>query len=57
MRTLHSCLCWNTDAHKPLRFIEDPMPEQAKILAAVGLKIASGVLQSIGAESYVITSG
>ncbi len=49
MRTLHSCLCWNTDAHKPQRIIEDPTPEQAKILAALGFKIASGVLQPIGA--------
>jgi transposase len=48
MRTLHSCLCWNNDAHKPQRFIEDPTPEQAEILAAVGFEIASGVLQPIG---------
>ena len=44
MRTLHSCLCWNTDAHKPQRIIEDPTPEQAEILAALGFKIASGGL-------------
>ena len=49
VRTLHSCLCWNSDARKPQRLIEDPTPEQAEILAAVGFKIASGVLQPIGA--------
>jgi hypothetical protein len=49
MRTLDSCLCWNSRARKPQRLIEEPMLEQAEVLAAVGLKIDGGVLQPIGA--------
>jgi transposase len=38
MRNLHSCLCWNGEKEKALRLIEEPSPEQAKILAAFDTK-------------------
>ena len=48
MRTLHSCLYWNSKkAMKPLRRIEDPTPEQAAILQAFGFQVVKGVLQTI----------
>jgi transposase len=49
MRELHSSLCWNGDSRKPQRIIEDPGPEQAEILAALGFKIDCGVLQPASA--------
>jgi transposase len=47
MRNLHSCLCWNGEKEKALRMIEEPSPEQAKILAAFGYEVTRGVLQKI----------
>jgi predicted NAD/FAD-binding protein len=47
MRNLHSCLCWNGEKEKALRLIEEPSPEQARILAAFGYQVARGVLQTI----------
>lgn len=49
MRELHSSLLWNNDERKPQRIIEEPSPEQARILAALGYKIDSGVLQTASA--------
>jgi hypothetical protein len=49
MRTLHSCVCWNSYARKPHRLIKDPTPEQVEILAAVAFKTATRLLQPIGA--------
>ena len=45
MRNLHSCLCWNGEKEKALRMIEEPSPEQAKIMAAFGYEVTRGVLQ------------
>ena len=45
MRNLRSCLCWNGEKENALRMIEEPSPEQAKILAAFGYEVARGVLQ------------
>ena len=45
MRNLHSCLCWNGEKEKALRLIEEPSPEQARILAAFGHEVVRGVLQ------------
>ncbi len=42
MRNLHSCLCWNGEKEKALRMIEEPSPEQAKILAAIGFEVTRG---------------
>ena len=48
MRTLHSCLYWNNkNTGTPQRRIEDPTPEQAAILQAVGFQVVKGVLQKI----------
>jgi hypothetical protein len=47
MRNLHSCLCWNGEKEKALRMIEEPSPEQAKIMAAFGYEVTRGVLQKI----------
>jgi transposase len=46
MRTLHSCLCWK--GKKVLRLLEEPSPEQAKILHAFGYEVKKGVLQKAG---------
>jgi transposase len=43
MRSLHSCLCW--EGKKVRRIIEEPSPEQAKILHAFGYEVKKGVLQ------------
>ena len=45
MRNLHSWRCWNGEKEKALRMIDEPSPEQAKILAAFGYEVARGVLQ------------
>ena len=47
MRHLASCLCWQGDKRKPVRMIEEPDSDQAKILKAFGYKIKNGVLQSL----------
>jgi transposase len=47
MRNLSSCLCWQGDQRKPFRMIEEPDPDQARILKAFGYKVQSGVLQSL----------
>jgi len=47
MRNLHSCLCSNGEKEKALRMIEEPSPEQAKIMAAFGYEVTRGVLQKI----------
>ncbi len=45
MRNLSSCMCWHNGQRKPVRMLEEPDPEQAEILAALGYEIKSGVLQ------------
>ena len=47
MRNPHSCRCWSGEKVKALRTIEEPSPEQSKILAAFGYEVARGVLQKI----------
>jgi transposase len=47
MRNLSSCLCWQGDKKKPFRMIEEPTPDQAKILKVFGYKVQKGVLQNI----------
>jgi type I restriction-modification system DNA methylase subunit len=47
MRNLHSCLCWNGEKEKAWRMIEEPRPDQARILAAFGYEVERGVLQKI----------
>ena len=48
MKNLHSCLCWKNKQRKPVRIIEQPTKEQAKILKAFDHKITpNGVLQAI----------
>lgn len=47
MRNLSSCLCWQGDKKKPFRMIEEPTPDQAKILKVFGYKVQKGVLQTI----------
>lgn len=47
MRNLSSCLYWQGDKKKPARMIEEPDPDQAKILQAFGYKIKEGVLQRL----------
>jgi transposase len=47
MRTLSSCLCWQSDKKKPFRMIEEPTPDQAEILKVFGYKVQKGVLQTI----------
>ena len=47
MRNLSSCLCWQGDKRKPFRMIEEPDPDQAKILKVFGYKVQSGVLQAL----------
>ena len=49
MRELHSSLCWSGTTRKAQRIIEEPAPEQAEILAALGFKVESGVLQPAAA--------
>jgi transposase len=49
MRKLHSCLCWSSEKRKPLRILEEPTEDQARILNAFDHKIVSGVLQEISA--------
>jgi hypothetical protein len=46
MRSLHSCLCW--EGKKVRRMIEEPSPDQAKILYAFGYEVKKGVLQKVG---------
>jgi transposase len=46
MRSLHSCLCW--EGKKIRRIIEEPSPDQAKILHAFGYEVKKGVLQKVG---------
>jgi transposase len=43
MRSLHSCLCW--EGKKVRRIIEEPSPDQVKILHAFGYEVKKGVLQ------------
>lgn len=45
MKHLHSCLCWSEMHEKPVRLLEEPTPEQARILRVFGRQISSGVLQ------------
>jgi predicted NAD/FAD-binding protein len=45
MRNLHSCLCWK--GRKVVRILEEPSPEQAKILHAFGYEVKKGVLQKV----------
>lgn len=47
MRNLHSCLCWNGEKEKAWRMIEEPTPDQARVLAAFGYEVERGVLQKI----------
>jgi len=47
MRNLSSCLCWQGDKKKPFRMIEEPTPDQARILKVFGYKVQKGVLQTI----------
>ena len=49
MRELHRSLCWSGGKRKAQRIIEEPDPEQAEILAALGFKVESGVLQPAAA--------
>ncbi len=44
MRNLASCLCWHSGKRKPTRMLEEPDPEQAAILAALGHQVENGVL-------------
>ena len=48
MKSLHSCLCWAKGKRDPSRIVEEPTEAQAQILAALGYKVTSGVLQKIG---------
>ena len=45
MKHLNSCLCWGEMQKKPVRLLEEPTPEQARILRVFGRQITSGVLQ------------
>jgi transposase len=47
MRNLHSCLCWNGEKEKAWRMIEEPSPDQARVLAVFGYEVERGVLQKI----------
>jgi transposase len=47
MRNLASCLCWHSGKRKPIRILEEPDPEQAAILAALGHQVANGVLHAV----------
>jgi transposase len=47
MRNLHSCLCWNGEKEKAWRMVEEPTPDQARVLAAFGYEVERGVLQKI----------
>ncbi len=47
MRNLGSCLIWHSNKRKPVRVLEDPIPEQASILKAFGYEIAGGVSQTL----------
>jgi len=47
MRHLASCHCWQGHKRKPVRMIEEPDSDQAKILKAFGYKIKNGVLQGL----------
>jgi transposase len=47
MRNLHSCLCWNGEKEKAWRMIEEPTPDQARVLAAFGYEVERGVLHKI----------
>ena len=44
MRNLSSCLCWHSGKRKPVRMLEEPDPEQAAVLAALGYQAENGVL-------------
>ena len=50
MRNLHPCLCWNGEKEKALRMIEEPSPEQAKILAALGYEVRVGAYKKTKAN-------
>jgi transposase len=45
MHRLHSCLLWNSRKKKPVRMIEEPDRDQARILKAFGHEVKNGVLQ------------
>ena len=47
MQKLHSCLCWESGKSKPIRMIEEPTENQAKIMRAFGYEVSGGVLQKI----------
>ena len=47
MQALHSCLCWQADARKAVRMLEDPGETQAQILKGVGYEVSGGVLQEL----------
>jgi len=44
MRNLHYCLCWVEEM--ALHLIEEPSPEQTKILATFGHELTRGVLEA-----------